>query len=82
MRRVVRRARPVDERRAQVRIAYELPRLGAVRSLFERYDVRYLVIGQLERERFPSLDEAGLQSHGKVVFEEESIQIIEVVPAS
>jgi uncharacterized membrane protein len=70
--------RDIDDRRAQVRVAYEFPRLTAVHELLERYGVRYVVIGDLERKRFPALDEAGLESLGRVAFETGSVRIIEV----
>jgi uncharacterized membrane protein len=72
--------RGVDDRRAQVRMAYELPRVPAIRERLRRYGVRYIVIGDLERERFPALDEAGLRAYGRVAFESGTVKIIELDP--
>lgn len=70
--------RRVDDRRAQVRLAYELPRVPAVRERLERYGVRYIVIGELERSRFRGIDEEGLHSLGRTVFQAGNVEIIEL----
>ncbi len=72
--------RAVNDRRAQVRVAYELPRLTAVRERLLAYGVRYIVIGDLERARFPALDEAGLSAFGRLAFEAGTLRIIELDP--
>ena len=50
-----------------VRIIYESDDRDAARSLLEEYGVRYIVIGALEREKFPNIKEAKLERLGRVV---------------
>jgi len=70
--------RSVNARSAEVRLVYEFPRLRAVPGLLERYRVRFMVVGPLERQRFPGLDEADLERLGRVAFSSGEVKIIEV----
>ncbi|MBI4130215.1 hypothetical protein HY468_02780, partial [Candidatus Roizmanbacteria bacterium] len=52
----------------EVRQIYEAETEDAARTLLQKYHVRYLVIGQLEREKYPKINEAVLTSLGTEVF--------------
>jgi uncharacterized membrane protein len=71
---------PANERKARVRVVYEWPRLSVVKELLGGFGVRYIVVGKLERERFRSLDLAGLEALGRVAFSAGEVEIIEVAP--
>lgn len=51
------------------------------RIVLDRFHVRYLVVGRLERRRFPKLQESLLLSLGRVVFRSGEISLVEVRPA-
>ncbi len=55
------------ERRGDVRALYESADPHATAELVGKYAVRYIVLGSLERERFPSLKEEKLEAAGGVV---------------
>jgi len=45
--------RAVDERRRHVQLIYSAPSLEASAPLLDRYRVRYIVVGELERKDYP-----------------------------
>ncbi|KKT77849.1 MAG: YYY membrane protein, partial [Parcubacteria group bacterium GW2011_GWF2_44_8] len=47
-------------------------------NLIQQYQVRYVIVGGKEKEAYPSLDLAGLQSLGQVVFALGETQVIEI----
>ncbi|HRW00094.1 MAG TPA: hypothetical protein P5201_15945, partial [Aminobacteriaceae bacterium] len=55
------------ERRGDVRALYESADPHATAELVGKYAVRYIVLGSLERERFPSLKEEKLEAAGRVI---------------
>ncbi len=57
---------------------YESDDLDVTRELLNKYEVRYIVVGDLERKQFQSLKEEKLLSLGTVVFERPSIRLIRV----
>ena len=56
-----------NRRVRDVRIIYESDDRDAANRLMEEYGVRYIVIGALEREKFPNIKEAKLEGLGRVV---------------
>jgi len=52
-----------------VRLAYSTLDLGVARRLLARYDVRYVVVGSLEREQYPSAGLLKFDRLGERVFE-------------
>jgi uncharacterized membrane protein len=68
----------VAERVEHVNEIYTSTDMARTRDLLKQYDVGYIVIGALEREKFPELQEAKLLALGPVVFEQGSIKIVEV----
>ena len=47
-------------------------------EVIRRFNIRYVVIGDFERERYPGLDEAGLAGLGRVVLEAGGTRLIEI----
>jgi YYY domain-containing protein len=58
----------VAPRREDVRILYESADVDETRRLLELYDVRYVIIGTLEREKYPLLLEDKWEAFGTQVF--------------
>ena len=46
-----------------------------VRGLLQEYDVAYIFIGKMEREKYPALNEELLRSLGTAVFDDEALII-------
>jgi uncharacterized membrane protein len=67
-----------DERAGEVTNVYESPDLALTQSILQKYQVKYIILGQLEREKFKNLDEQKLISLGKVVFDSSGTKIIQV----
>lgn len=70
----------VTRRAAAVRAIYEGPDDAQRCALLQRYNVRYVVIGGLERERYPDLKEVSLLQLGPVLFEQGTARIISIGP--
>ncbi len=51
---------------------------SAVRWLLQKYNVTYLIVGNLERTQFPDINDTFMQSLGTVVFQEGTFYIIKV----
>jgi uncharacterized membrane protein len=56
------------QRTEEVRIMYEQPTSPEATALFGKYRVQYIFVGSKERETYPALDLAGLQSLGQTVY--------------
>jgi uncharacterized membrane protein len=67
-----------EERAAAVSLVYESNDLARTTEVLGKYGVRFIVVGELERRRFPRLNERKLLSLGDVVFEAGRTRIIEV----
>lgn len=70
----------VQRRAAVVREIYETADATRRCELLERFGVRYLVIGGVERDRFEALDEAGLRQLGPVLFEDGTSLVLGIGP--
>ena len=57
-----------NKRRGIVHRLYESGDPDVVRNLLEEYDIRYIVVGALEREKFKTIKESVLEGMGEVVF--------------
>ena len=58
-----------NERQRHVRTLYESDDSDATLRLLRRYGIRYVVLGALEREKFPNIEKAKLEGMGRVVAE-------------
>jgi len=68
----------VVPRREDVRTIYESPDLSGVRAILAKYHVRYIIIGKLEREKYPQLDEQRIAGLGTMAFQSGSTVIYDV----
>lgn len=60
----------------EVKSIYENYNTQTTKNLLKKYNVKYIYIGQLEREKYPKLDDRTLLHLGKVVYRNNSTQII------
>ena len=70
----------LNEKAAQIQTIYTSADEAQVRSLLEEFRVSYIFIGQMEREKYPELNETLLRSLGTAVFDDEAL-IIQLTPA-
>ncbi|MGI6007978.1 MAG: DUF2298 domain-containing protein [Ruminococcus sp.] len=68
----------LNERRDDVEKIYTSEDEETVKNLLDKYDVKYLYVGSLEREKYGVLDDEMLRSLGDVVFEKNNTYIIEI----
>ena len=68
----------VDERRDDINALYESGDPARVREVINKYGVEYIVVGQLERIKYPEMDEDVLQSMGEIIFRSGSLYMIRV----
>lgn len=59
----------VSPRREIVRIIYEEHEPGAIREFLTQFNVRYIIVGSLERQKYPNLIEDKFLKLGRIVFE-------------
>ena len=62
----------------EVQTVYESQDVDATLDIIKKYDVKYIIIGDLEREKFMNLNEEKLLSLGEVVFESGNTRIIKI----
>lgn len=68
----------VKPRQLDVQTIYEFSDDATARSLLEKYEVAYIVVGALERIQFPEINESKLQSLGRIVYSNASLYIIRI----
>lgn len=73
-------ARP-NRRAEDVRQFYTTPDAALRCAIVQRYNIRYVILGLIEREFYPELNETGLRSIGALVHDDAGGQIITVNPA-
>lgn len=74
--------RLVEPRQALVRSIYETADPTEAAIDLARYDIRYIVIGELERIRYPGLNENGLAALGETVLLEGNTRLIRLPEAA
>lgn len=70
---------PIAKRAEDVRQIYESADAETVKSLLAKYDVEYIVVGGLERQKYPQLDEKKIKELGKLVFSSGTTQVYQVI---
>ncbi len=60
----------LDERSADIQTIYTASDAGEVRRLLEKYQVSYIFVGKLEREKYITVNHELLKSLGEVVYED------------
>ena len=65
-------------RNTDVTNIYTATDAATVSAILSKYNVRYLIVGSLERVQYPLIDDELLKSLGTVVFNQGSVYIVEV----
>ncbi len=66
------------QRSAEVQTIYESSDLAETKRLLQKYQVRFVVIGGLERQKYPKLNEEKFSRLGKKVFESAKTVVFEL----
>jgi len=66
------------KRNAEVQKVYEDGDLAYTKKILSQYRVEYVIIGQMERNKYPRLQEEKFQSLGKIVFQEGTTKIYQL----
>jgi uncharacterized membrane protein len=67
-----------DQRVSDVATVYESSDLAATCAVLQKYQVKYIIIGKLERAKFPKLNEPKILGLGTVVFDAPQTKIVQV----
>ena len=62
-----------------VRLIYESDDLDETKALLEKYDVEYVYLGNLEREKYPNINDSKFESLGDVIFETRQTRIYKII---
>jgi len=62
----------------EVAAIYESKDLNQTKNILKKYQVEYIFVGNLEREKYKNLDEKKLESLGKIVFESGRTRIYKI----
>lgn len=65
------------ERANDVALLYEAD-ISISREIIEKYNVEYIYIGNLERQKYPTLNEDRLASLGEIIFSTDTVKIIRI----
>ena len=67
-----------EKRRAEVETIYTSKNIDEAQNLLVNYNVQYIYLGGLEREKYPNLNELQLLSLGEVVYQNGTSKIIKI----
>lgn len=62
---------PIADRAEEVRQVYEAVDPTAAREILQKYQVKYVIVGDLERQKYPNLNEEVIEDLGPQVFSAE-----------
>ena len=65
----------LNEKSRQIEVIYTSREEKEVRRLLSQFQVSYVFIGQMEREKYPALNEPLLRSLGEIVYDNETVII-------
>ncbi len=64
----------------EIRDFYEARSPQTMIAFLQKYQIHYIVVGELERTKFIEIDEATLQTLGEIIFQSDSDYILRVYP--
>lgn len=67
------------KRSTEVQTIYEAKDINQTKELLKKYHIKYLVVGEMERQKYPNIDENNLKKLGTKVFESGSTVIYELL---
>lgn len=62
----------------EVKTIYETANTELAKSVLKKYDVRYVIVGLMEYEKYPNLNEEKFQKLGEVVFQQNNTKIYQL----
>ena len=68
----------VAPRREEVRLIYESGNPQQIRAILTKYNVRFILVGTLERQKFINLNEDGISAIGKPIFTYRTTVVYEI----
>lgn len=68
----------VAPRIEEVKNIYESPNVGLVKTLLQKYDVAYVYVGGLERQKYPALNEQKFSQLGEVIYQNGDVKIYKI----
>jgi len=61
-----------------VQTIYESKDISQTKELLNKYHIKYLIVGEMERQKYPNLNQEKLTSLGKKVFESSQTAVYEL----
>lgn len=68
----------IAPRIADIKTLYETPDLALTKKLLKKYNVSYVYIGDLEKQKYKNLQENKFDKLGKIIFEEKETKIYQL----
>jgi len=69
---------PIANRNDEVKIVYESPTSDEARAVINKYKIRFIVVGNLERKKYQNMQLSEVKKLGNVVFDTATTKLIEV----
>jgi uncharacterized membrane protein len=67
-----------QERVSEITEIYTSQNLSLTKSLLDKYEVKYVIVGNFEREKFPNINESKFSNLGKAVFSSGNLEVIQI----
>jgi YYY domain-containing protein len=68
----------VSPRIADVETLYTNPDMSLTKSLIKKYNIKYIVISSLERQKYPNLDEEKFSGLGKIIYKSQETLLYKI----
>ena len=68
----------VPQRIADVKALYESPSITETKNLLKKYNVQYIYIGDMERNKYPALDEGKFAKLGTIAYHANSVTVYKI----
>lgn len=69
----------VPQRIADVKALYESPSITETKNLLKKYNVQYIYIGDMERNKYPALDEEKFAKLGTIAYHANSVTVYKIL---
>jgi YYY domain-containing protein len=70
----------LDGRRDDIENFYKSQDAEFARRIIDKYNIKYIVVGEIERLKYPEINEEILTSMGEVVFRSNDLYMVKIVP--
>ncbi len=68
----------VDDTQKDVTTLYTAEDNTQIKQIIEKYQIKYVIVGSLEYQKFPNLNKKGLESMGKIIFTFDKNEVIKI----